>query len=53
MRRFESVARAQRFLAVHDAVRNLFTMGRHQLRAGHQRFLRSRAFIAWNAAAAA
>jgi hypothetical protein len=33
MRRFKSVAQAQRFLAVHDAVRNLFTIGRHQLRA--------------------
>jgi putative transposase len=53
MRRFESVAHAQRFLAVHDAVRNLFTIGRPQLRAGHQRLLRSRAFVAWNAAAAA
>ena len=53
MRRFKSVAQAQRFLAVHDAVRNLFTIGRHQLRAGHQRFLRSRAFIVWNTVAAA
>jgi len=53
MRRFKSVAQAQRFLAVHDAVRNLFTVGRHQLRAGHQRLLRSRAFVAWNTAAAA
>jgi len=31
MRRFKSVAHAQRFLAVHDVVRNLFTVGRHQL----------------------
>jgi putative transposase len=53
MRRFKSVAQAQRFLAVHDAVHNLFTVGRHQLRAGHQRLLRSRAFVAWNSAAAA
>jgi putative transposase len=53
MRRFKSVAQAQRFLAVHDAVGNLFTIGRHQLRAGHQRLLRSRAFIAWHTAAAA
>jgi hypothetical protein len=29
MRRFKSVAHAQRFLAVHDVVRNLFTIGRH------------------------
>jgi putative transposase len=53
MRRFKSVAHAQRFLAVHDVVRNLFTIGRHRLRAGHQRLLRSRAFVAWNAVAAA
>ena len=37
MRRFKSVAQAQRFLAVHDVVRNLFTVGRHRLRAGHHR----------------
>ena len=53
MRRFKSVAQAQRFLTVHDAVRNLFTVGRHRLRASHQRFLRSRAFATWNAVAAA
>ena len=52
-RRFKSVAQAQRFLAVHDAVRNLFTIGRHQLPAGHQRLLRWRASVAWNTAAAA
>ena len=53
MRRFKSVAHAQRFLTVHDAVRNLFTVGRHRLRASHQRLLRSRAFATWNAVAAA
>ena len=53
MRRFKSVAHAQRFLAVHDVVRNLFTIGRHRLRAGHQRLLRSRAFGTWKAVAAA
>jgi hypothetical protein len=53
MRRFKSVAQAQRFLAVHDVVRNLFTVGRHRLRAGHQRLLRSRAFVTWNDLAAA
>ena len=53
MRRFKSVAHAQRFLAVHDVVRNLFTVGRHRLRAGHQRPLRSRAFVTWNVVAAA
>jgi putative transposase len=53
MLRFKSVAQAQRFLAVHDVIRNLFTVGRHRLRAGHQRLLRARAFITWNAVAAA
>ena len=53
MRRFKSVAQAQRFLAVHDVVHNLFTLGRHRLRAGPQRLLRSRAFVTWNAVAAA
>jgi putative transposase len=53
MRHFKSAAQAQRFLAVHDVVRNLFTVGRHRLRAGHQRLLRARAFITWNAVAAA
>jgi putative transposase len=31
MRRFKSTAQAQRFLAVHDVVRNLFNVGRHRL----------------------
>ena len=53
MRRFKSVAQAQRFLAVHDVVRNLFTIGRHQLRAAQQRLLRSRALDTWDAVAAA
>ena len=53
MRRFKSAAQAQRFLAVHDVVRNLFTVGRHRLRARHQRLLRSRAFTTWNAVAVA
>jgi putative transposase len=53
MRHFKSAAQAQRFLAVHDVVRNLLTVGRHRLRAGHQRLLRARAFITWNAVAVA
>ena len=53
MRRFKSVAQAQKFLSVHDAIRNLFAVGRHLLRAGHQRLLRARAFVTWNAAAVA
>ena len=38
MRRFKSAGQAQRFLAVHGAVRNLFNLGRHRLlhrRSGH------------------
>ena len=53
MRRFKSSAQAQRFLGVHGVVYNLFSLGRHLLRAAHQRLLRSRAFATWNAAAAA
>jgi putative transposase len=52
MRRFKSTAQAQRFLAVHDVVRNLFTVGRYRLRAAQQRLLRSRAFGTWDAVAA-
>ena len=53
MRRFKSVAQAQRFLSIHDVVRNLFAVGRHRLRAGHQRLLRTRALATWDAAVAA
>ena len=53
LRRFKSAARAQRVLAVHDVVRNLFSVGRHQLRAAQQRLLRSRAFDTSDAVAAA
>ena len=49
MRRFKSVAQAQRFLSVHGVIRNLFTVGRHLFRARHQRLLRMRAFVTWNA----
>jgi putative transposase len=47
MRRFKSVAHAQRFVAVHGLVRNLFRVGRHRLRAAHHRLLRTRAFLTW------
>jgi putative transposase len=49
MRRFKSEAQAQRFLAVHGMVGNLFRVGRHLLRAANHRMLRSRAFVEWNA----
>lgn len=48
MRRFKSVAQAQRFLSVHGVIRNLFNVGRHLLRAGYQRLLRARALATWS-----
>ena len=48
MRGFESAAHAQRFLAVHGPVQNLFRVGRHLLRAVHYRLLRARAFGIWD-----
>ena len=47
MRRFKSAGQAQRFLAVHGAVGNLFRLGRHLIRASHYREFRSRAFSEW------
>jgi len=47
MRRFKSVAQAQRFLTVHGQVQNLFRVGRHHLKAAHHRLLRDRAFADW------
>ena len=49
MQRFKLAAQAQRFLAVHGLVGNLFRLGRHLLRAAHHRFFRERAFQLWNA----
>ena len=53
MRRFKSIGQAQRFLAVHSAVTNLFNLGRHVMRAEHYRLLRQRAFASWQSATAA
>jgi putative transposase len=47
MRRFKSVAQAQRFLGVHFAVYNLFNLGRHLISANHYRLIRLRAFASW------
>ena len=47
MRRFKSAVHAQRFLAVHGSVPNLFRVGRHPLRAVHHRRLRTQAFGVW------
>ena len=49
MRGFTSVAHAQRFLAVHGVVLNLFRVGRHLVRAVHHRELRGRSFLIWDA----
>ena len=49
MLRFKSSGQAQRFLTVHGVIQNLFRVGRHLLQARHQRELRGRAFIAWDA----
>jgi len=53
MRRFKSTDQAQRFLAAHSAVSNLFNLGRHVVRAEHYRLLRRRAFASWQSATAA
>jgi putative transposase len=47
MRRFKSSGQAQRFLAVHSQVHNLFRVGRHLLRAANYRLLRNRSFKTW------
>jgi len=47
MRGFKSPGSAQRFLAVHAVVGNLFRLGRHLLRAVHYREFRLRAFSVW------
>ncbi len=48
MRRFKSVGQAQRFLAVHSAVHNLFRLGRQLRPACNYRMFRSRAFFRWD-----
>jgi putative transposase len=53
MRRFKSAGQAQRFLAVHGVVQNLFRLGRHHLRSVNYRLLRDRSFKEWSAATTA
>ena len=48
MRRFKSVAQAQRFLSVHGNIQNLFRVGRHLLRSANHRILRERSFLVWH-----
>ena len=52
MRKFKSVGQAQRFVAAHAAVYNLFNLGRHLVRAEHYRDLRTSAFVEWGWAVA-
>jgi putative transposase len=52
MRRFKSPKQAQRFLSAHAAVYNLFSLGRHLVRAKHYRNLRVNAFKEWKIAVA-
>ena len=47
MRGFKSIGQAQRFLAVHVGVGNLFRIGRHLVKAHHYRKLRSRSYSEW------
>ena len=47
MRRFKSPGQAQRFLAIHSQVHNLFRLGRHLLKACHYRNFRERSFSEW------
>ena len=51
-RRFKSVDQAQRFVAAHAVVSNLFNLGRHLVRAQHYRDLRISAFEEWGRAVA-
>jgi putative transposase len=50
MRRFKSMAQAQRFLLAHAAVSNLFNLSRHLVGAEHYRNLREGAFTEWSRA---
>ena len=43
MRRFKSMGQAQRFLAVHGTMKNLFAIPRHLIRAKHYRLFRTEA----------
>ena len=47
VRRFKTMKLAQRFLSVHAAVYNLFTLSRHLVSAGNYRMLRAGAMWSW------
>ena len=48
MRRFKSHKHAQRFLAIHGQVNNLFNLSRHLMKAKHYKIFRDRAFSDWS-----
>jgi putative transposase len=48
MRRFASRHQAQRFLALHARVGNVYRYGRHLMRAAPHRMFRARAFYVWS-----
>src|SRR5919107_1503731 len=48
MKRFKSARQAQRFLAAHDPINNLFLLPRHRMTATDYRAERTRAFQAWH-----
>ena len=50
MRKFKSMAQAQRFLSAHAAVYNLFNLGRHLVSAETYRYFRQRSFASWGKA---
>jgi putative transposase len=52
MRRFKSMAQAQRFVGVHAAVSNPFNLGLHPVAAAHYRTLRRGALASRDMAAA-
>jgi len=47
MKRSKSHRHAQRFLACHGVVNNLFRLGRHLMKAKNYRILRGRSFVEW------
>jgi putative transposase len=49
MKRFKSARQAQRFLAAHEPINNLFHLHRDHVTADHYRASRARAFDVWAA----
>jgi len=47
IKRFKSVGQAQRFLAAHDQINNLFQLRRDHIPAGQYRAARTQAFQTW------